>query len=776
MIDHPVSNRALADHDDESIDFEFLIAAAQRQWRVVAATVMVSVILGVAYIISATPLFTSTTRILYDQSQSNAVNELTSVSGVFEDQSEFESQMELIKSERIAAKVVDRHNLHLNESFLAEGQSGLGAVISSIRNALDITRWFSEPELSAEEIDIRKRSAIAILTENVSATRVNRTYIIELNYRSQSPELAQAIARSFAQSYLTDQLDSKYDATRRASEWLQTRIEELKQQSLQADLAVQAFKAENDLFSTDRGQNIAEAQLTGANTQLIAAKGAIAQRKAEFDLINAAINSGQVTAAVEAALDSDIITGLRAKYLAISKEHAEFSAKLGDQHIKVINLRAELVQYQRLMFDELLRIRDVFENRYQVALEQRRSLQKNLAAMVGQTASANKTQVRLRELEREAATYKSLLENFLVKYQEALQQQSFPVNDARIIEEAKLPDAPSHPRKALTLALSFVLGAIAGGGIGAFREYRERFFRTGDQVRDTLDIEFLGLIPMIESDMNRFTRQGTEQTDYSKSVVHTNGVSDYVDRQPLSAFAEALRGAKVAADITLEGRHSKVIGVVSCLPGEGKSTVSSNFAHLLAMQGFPTLLIDGDIRNPGQTRTLARHAEVGLVEVLMDNVPFEQALLSDPKVPLRMLPAVIKNRISHTSDLLASQSMHKLLVKARESFSYIVVDLPPLAPVVDVKAFANRVDGFVFVTEWGKTTRSLVKTILDSNPQINVKVLGIILNKADMGQMKYYRSHGSSEYYYSQYSSYYRDDANPQCNEEKHAGSMGWPH
>ncbi|MCV6548585.1 MAG: chain-length determining protein, partial [Cohaesibacter sp.] len=101
-----------------------------------------------------------------------------------------------------------------------------------------------------------------------------------------------------------------------------------------------------------------------------------------------------------------------------------------------------------------------------------------------------------------------------------------------------------------------------------------------------------------------------------------------------------------------------------------------------------------------------------------------------------------------------------LLNNARERFDYIIVDLPPVAPVVDVKAFASRIDAFVMVVEWGKTSRSLVKSITDANPFIKDKALGVVLNKADMDQMKLYRAYGSSDYYYSQYSSYYRDDNN----------------
>src|SRR5690606_18827785 len=99
---------------------------------------------------------------------------------------------------------------------------------------------------------------------------------------------------------------------------------------------------------------------------------------------------------------------------------------------------------------------------------------------------------------------------------------------------------------------------------------------------------------------------------HPRAIRKPNAISNYVVDHPLSAFAETLRSAKIAADLSLDSKQSKIIGVGSVLPGEGKSTVAVNFAELLASQGARTLLIDADLRNPGSTRSIGRHAEAGL--------------------------------------------------------------------------------------------------------------------------------------------------------------------
>jgi succinoglycan biosynthesis transport protein ExoP len=99
--------------------------------------------------------------------------------------------------------------------------------------------------------------------------------------------------------------------------------------------------------------------------------------------------------------------------------------------------------------------------------------------------------------------------------------------------------------------------------------------------------------------------------------------------------------------------------------------------------------------------------------------------------------------------------MRDLIEAARQSFDYIVVDLPPLGPVVDAKAFAPLADGFVLVVEWGATPRALVRSALQAEPQIAGKTLGLVLNKTDVKKLPRYGLFGGAEQYFDRYASYY---------------------
>jgi succinoglycan biosynthesis transport protein ExoP len=198
---------------------------------------------------------------------------------------------------------------------------------------------------------------------------------------------------------------------------------------------------------------------------------------------------------------------------------------------------------------------------------------------------------------------------------------------------------------------------------------------------------------------------------------------------------------------------------VSVLPGEGKTTVAANFAALLAANGARTLLIDGDLRNPGLSRGLSLAPDKGLIEAIIGQERWQGTIMVDRTTGLGIIPASARGRLSHTSELLSGPGMRGLLAEARKSHDFIVVDLPPLGPVVDTKAFAPLADGFVMIAEWGKTPRTLVRATLQAEPQVAGKLLGLILNKTDLKLLAQYGGFGSAEQFLDRYSAYYLDQS-----------------
>ena len=180
------------------------------------------------------------------------------------------------------------------------------------------------------------------------------------------------------------------------------------------------------------------------------------------------------------------------------------------------------------------------------------------------------------------------------------------------------------------------------------------------------------------------------------------GVFQHVVKAPLSRFAETLRSVKLAIDFAPTEGGMRVIGVVSSMPGEGKSTAAMNIAELVASSGSSVLVIDADLRSPTLTREITPNASAGLFEFLVNDVPINELIYSDEAKRLKFLPAAGKGGAAQKTDLIGSTKMAQLLTAARQTYNYVIIDLPPLAPVIDAKAVAGAVDGFVFVVEWGR--------------------------------------------------------------------------
>ncbi len=171
-----------------------------------------------------------------------------------------------------------------------------------------------------------------------------------------------------------------------------------------------------------------------------------------------------------------------------------------------------------------------------------------------------------------------------------------------------------------------------------------------------------------------------------------------------------------------------------------------------------TLLIDGDLAIRGSSRSLSPEPEQGLVEAIVGEHRWQSACMVDRKTRLAILPALVaRPPLAHQRAPFRDRACATSSRTPAKTFDYIVVDLPPLGPVVDAKAFAPLADGFVLVTEWGVTPRALVRSVLQAEPQIAAKVLGVVLNKTDMKKLGRYGSFGSSEQYIEQYAGYYVD-------------------
>jgi len=293
---------------------------------------------------------------------------------------------------------------------------------------------------------------------------------------------------------------------------------------------------------------------------------------------------------------------------------------------------------------------------------------------------------------------------------------------------------------------------IAGFGLGLLRDIKDQVFRTSDQVKSILHTDCIALLPKVKGPVT--SSSGQPRIDYGgleyRIIKRDQSPFWTVIDSPCSRFAESIRAIKIASDLNTSVNGSNVLAFTASLPNEGKSTVAVALAQSIANTGGRVVLLDADLRNPGLSRKLIPEAKVGLLEVLAKQATIEDALCLDPDTHLTFLPAVVNGRMADSSNLLASENTKMLFERLRQSYEYIIVDLAPLAPLVDVRAVTHLVDSFVLVIEWGRTKIDVVEHSLRMAPGVYDNLLGVVLNKTDLNMLRRHESH-RRDYYFNRY-------------------------
>jgi succinoglycan biosynthesis transport protein ExoP len=386
---------------------------------------------------------------------------------------------------------------------------------------------------------------------------------------------------------------------------------------------------------------------------------------------------------------------------------------------------------------------------------------------------SSQRRVVLKDLESSAQTYRALQETLLQRVAEFTQQQSFPASDARVVSTASQPLEKSDPKGLVVLGLASLLGLVGGLGAAFAREHLDNGLRSSGQVEKRIGIDCLGILPTIRpkqaaadkrrrrwwlprrhnsgnsSDLGnspvtplgaqRDWHNPREQQPATGDRIISTAVGRYrfVVDEPLSRFAETIRSLNVAADIVGPGGHTKIIGVTSALPQEGKSVVAANLSEMIALSGGNALLIDGDPQNRGLTRQLAPKAKAGLIHAIAGRTAVDGLVWRDPSTNLDFLPVGPPTGMGHPIGIVSPAAMQKLLESMRDRYDYIILDLPAIAPpVADVKVGSHMIDYFILVIEWGRTSREAVIEALNTAPLILEKLLGAVLNKADSTALK----------------------------------------
>jgi len=743
----------------------FAISFLRRQYIVILLVTAVALAAAMVYLRITPPTYTARVQVLLATSGGQFVQQQSLLSEPAIDAAQIETQVQLLKSRAIALTVINKLKLTDDPDLNGTGWS-LFSLVHRARS------WMSPPpprEPSAEGAEDESEGLVGAFLDRLTVSRVSFSHVIEVSYNSSGAARAAEIANAVANAYVTDQMNAKFEANRSATDWLQGRLRDLGEQALTAERAVSAYKSQNNIVSSD-GKPVGEQQITEINSRLVAARAQTSEAQAKLNRYESILSTnatdtgsiGTLDAAGAELLSSQIINNLRQQYLDMSRRESEWSARFGRDHLAVINLRTRMRDLRTSILDEVRRLAEISRSEYEVAKQRQQEVEKQFSEAVSQSRSANAAELTIRELESRAKGLRSLSETFLQRYMGAVQRETFPISETRVISPAAVPQSKSKPKSGLVMALGLIGGLGLGIGLGLLRDLMDRVFRTSAQIEAMLDLPCLSLVPLLRNRKAPKAAVRSHQTDEDlrRRTISTRSATHHaVVNTPLSRFAEAIRSIKLAIDLSPSKSSNQVIGITSALPNEGKSTIAASLAQLIGQSGKKVIAVDCDLRNPSLSANFAPNATIGVIEVINGKQSLEEAVWRDPKTNLVFLPAVRRSSLIHTSEILSADAMRRLFDRLRATYDYVIVDLPPLTPLVDVRATTPLIDCFILVVEWGRTKIDVVQHALHSAPNICESLVGAVLNKTDIKAMVRYDAQRSDYYSDSHYAHYGLSDS-----------------
>ena len=717
-----------------------IVDALRHQKSLILAVTVLTTALGAMYAITSPPRYSASSQLIIESRRVFPFTGQAVVQDSAIDTTIADSQVEVLKSEAVFLAAIESLNLLEDPEFTG--------------NQTSVTRSFLErfgvlqPDTNSDRVG----RALRHLRENLSVRRVGRTYVIQVSFLSRSRDTATKVANAVVHAYIFDQMRSNVSATAEASEWLRDRLAELRNDAMKADAEVQEYIAKNNLITAQPGRTLTEQQLIDLQAQLIRLRGEVAEAKARFDTLAASEETDPGSIATIGSFNNPVLTRLRDQYLDLHRQEAEFVLRYGENHPAVTEIRQNLQSLRDASREEIRRTAIAFQKEYEVAHSRLDSLEQSRRETLDATAAGMRAGVSLRILESTAQSYRRLYDSFLQRFANSKQQQSFPRADARVLTTAR-DGEKSEPKVKLILATALFAGLAGGVGLALTRQRLDFSIRSASQLEGSIGAECFGVVPQISHREAKLHRRLAAETACRKAghgdARHKSRaagaviVSKRPDRHlpdlalerhavhtPFSEFADALRRIKVASDMSTSG--PVIFGFVSTTAGEGASLMAVNFAQLLASDGSVTLLIDGDLRRSNLSKRIAPEAKAGLAQLIETDAALDDLLWTDQVTGLTFLPTGTETALANSATILASPKVKAVLSTARLGYRYIVIDLPPLDEAVDAKAAGEIIDRFLLVTAWGRTSHYRVETGLRSAEVIRTRLIGGILNRADV--------------------------------------------
>jgi capsular exopolysaccharide synthesis family protein len=639
-------------------------------------------------------------QLVTDQTGRLSVGDSASANAeVFDSFSTLQTDITLMQSDTLAMQVIKELNLANTKEFAY-----------SPRIQTEESRKLMA--LPIEQAPLKRAAILAKFKAGLYVEILPGSRLIAVNYSCRNPELAALIVNRLVSDFVDNDVQVRYNTTIKATTFLRRQLVELKSEVEESQQRAVELQKASGMFGTDQAHSLIDGGLEQLNKEVIAAEENRVTKQTVYnmarsgnpeeiaDLVGASATTGGSQSAQNWV---PLISHLRQELDDVNVQYAEAATEYGSAHPHLIQLKQQREALQANIQAELTKMVGSAKSEYDLALSQEQAARTRLAAQEALASQMNDRAIAYNIAKNDADSSRTLYENLLQKLKEAEVLAGLQSSRLNVVDPAAVPGSPSKPKLRVFL-MAGLFGGIALGTLAAFLfEATDHTMRSLHEIEHATQLPLLGVIPKHQIPTAPRPDELLKQYGARTRILTASVDAPHPDD---NMVAEAFRWVRTSLALQESAGSCRTLMIASATANEGKSFTALNLAAVLTENGNKVLLVDADLRRGNLTKILNRQSQKGLSDVLRGLAEPPPYMPVETVNGLTFLPA--GTILNSPVELLASTRMRRITEEWRRDYKYVVIDTPPLLPVVDALVISQRVDTVILVARSEFTQRASI--------------------------------------------------------------------
>ena len=670
-----------------------------RRWRrilwrrkgIIAASALVALICAIA-LDAMTPIRYQAEAVVAPNIRKVEISPLDDVvSGLPRDAPALRTEIDIMSSRSAAEKVIDALGLTTlgPESKQYHARPWVPQSSPNSWSSREFLSFLSGEDTATDEVqpDPSRESLIDELLSGLRVSNDGRSYTIYIAFVAGDALVAARIANAYAEAYLDQQVEFQQAGTRRAVEWLGSKLVDLRAQLERSEIAVEQLRRDSGLIKSN-GVLPQALRISTLNSELALARSNRAAAEARLATATRLAKSPRGLESFSETLNSPLINAIRQQAAELGRELTrvrELGALSGSQTPVLIAQQADL---QEQIDAEVGRLLTSLGNEVEIANLKEHELEVAIRDTEAELAQSNEAMIYLNQLEREASANRAIYESFLSRYKQIVEQEGLAVPEARLISRAEPSDTPLAPKPA-----TFRAGSARWHRRRDLpcrvREALDTRIRSSDVLEHTSEIPVVGEIPRVR-------------------LAAWRAPSDLPISRPNSRYSDAVR--KLSTTLRLQRGEAKVIMITSANPREGKTTLAVSLARTLALSGQKVVVVDTNVDRPSVGEYFGAPPIGNPHQRDLDGSPGSPAPELDRRSNARFISRTRLDR--HVEMLPGSNGFGAFIARLRREHDVVILDTSALLKSADVATIGDLADLTLLAVRWESTLRRDVAAAL----------------------------------------------------------------